>query len=662
MRTWTFLGLGLLTAAWLPSAALAIDNAECFACHGDKELTKKGPNGNPISLFVDEGKYAKSIHAKNLCTSCHADIKEVPHDAKLKPVGCGQCHRIETDIYLKSDHGIALSKGVTEAATCQACHGEPHQLLNYRNPDSPVHRLNIHDTCAKCHAKTQEMEKFGLSQRGPIISYDKSVHGIALMEKSVSASAVCTDCHGSHDLHKSTNPASKLYWQTIPVTCGKCHENVERTFLRSVHGKAVMAGERDAPVCTDCHGEHTISSVKSETSKVAPNHIPETCAQCHNAERIVTRYRLPPKVVDTYMRSFHGLGWQFGSPTDANCASCHGAHDILPSSDPLSSVNQANLPQTCGKCHPGIGTRLAKTEMRIHALPGAAEGKPWIVNFITRLYIVLIVLTIGGMAFHNGADFIAKAREHVRKVKTMTNAEVRFTPFLRWQHLVLVTLFILLAYTGFVHKYPEAWWGWPFRAIEEGSWWRGIVHRVSGWLFAGFFVIHGIMLLATTRGRGYFRDLWPRKHDATDAMNLMQNRLCLKTDPLPHRRFNYIEKSEYWALVWGSFVMIITGAMLIFTDTVLRMLPKVWHDVAQVIHFYEAVLATLAIIVWHFYWVIFDPSEYPMNPAWLIGKKAPHGEGHSSPSPSHSEDAAEKPQSTNNTGSPGKEAPPHDGS
>ena len=84
------------------------------------------------------------------------------------------------------------------------------------------------------------------------------------------------------------------------------------------------------------------------------------------------------------------------------------------------------------------------------------------------------------------------------------------------------------------------------------------------------------------------------------------------------------EKAEYWALVWGSFVMIITGAMLIFTETVLRLWPKVWHDVAQVIHFYEAVLATLAIVVWHFYWVIFDPKEFPMNPAWLIGKKAPH--------------------------------------
>jgi len=100
----------------------------------------------------------------------------------------------------------------------------------------------------------------------------------------------------------------------------------------------------------------------------------------------------------------------------------------------------------------------------------------------------------------------------------------------------------------------------------------------------------------------------------------------LTKTPPPTRRWNYAQKAEYWALLWGSFIMIVTGAMLIFTETILRMLPKIWHDVAQVIHFYEAVLGTLAIVVWHFYWVIFDPNDYPMNPAWLIGKKPAHGE------------------------------------
>jgi hypothetical protein len=123
------------------------------------------------------------------------------------------------------------------------------------------------------------------------------------------------------------------------------------------------------------------------------------------------------------MQSFHGLAQQFGGLTVANCASCHGFHDVLPSSDPLSSVNQKNLPQTCGKCHAGIGTRLAKGEMKIHNLPGAELGKPWLLNFITLFYIVIIVLMIGGMFVFNAFDYIAKARAHIRKVRSRLTAK-----------------------------------------------------------------------------------------------------------------------------------------------------------------------------------------------------------------------------------------------
>jgi thiosulfate reductase cytochrome b subunit len=137
-------------------------------------------------------------------------------------------------------------------------------------------------------------------------------------------------------------------------------------------------------------------------------------------------------------------------------------------------------------------------------------------------------------------------------------------------------------------------------------------------------VAHLFALVSTRRGRSYLYALWMVPHDLRDAIAQLAYNVGLRKTPPPHRRWNYAEKAEYWALMWGSVVMIVTGAMLIFTNTVLRLMPKVWHDVAQVIHYYEAVLATLAILVWHFYWTVFDPKEYPMNPAWLIGKKAPH--------------------------------------
>jgi cytochrome b subunit of formate dehydrogenase len=603
-----------------------IENADCLACHSDKDLAKTNAAGTAVSLFVDEKAFGASIHGRNRCTSCHADITEVPHPDKFtaKPVSCARCHRVETDIYLKSDHGLAVHKGVAEAASCKDCHGANHYLLNSRDPASPVFRANLVKTCGRCHANTAEMEKFHLRQRSPVASYEQSVHGIAFLQKGHTNAAVCTDCHGSHDLHRFTNPASKLYWQKVPATCGKCHENVQQTYVHSVHGKAVREGVRDAPVCTDCHGEHTIAAVNQAASRVSPANIPETCGQCHASQRIITQYRLPPNVFSTYIQSFHGLALQGGNATVANCASCHGVHDILPSSDPMSSVNAKELPLTCGKCHPGIGTRLSAEFFRIHAPPGAAEGKPWVVNLVTWIYSGLIAVTIGGMAIFVLLDYLRKARAHVRGAEADPHAELRLTRMARAQHWVLMVLFILLAYTGFVHKFPDAFFSWPFRTVPDGNAVRGLIHRICGWAFTIFFAAHAAGMIGTRSGRGQARALWLAWHDGKDALAQVAFNLGLRGTPPPHRRWNYAEKAEYWALVWGSVVMIITGVMLVFTDTVLRLLPKVWHDVAQVIHYYEALLATLAILVWHFYWVIFDPSEYPMNPSWLIGTRAAH--------------------------------------
>jgi cytochrome b subunit of formate dehydrogenase len=392
-----------------------------------------------------------------------------------------------------------------------------------------------------------------------------------------------------------------------------------------VHGQALIQGVRDTPVCTDCHGEHTITAVKLPSSRVSPEHVPETCAQCHASRRIITQYQLPADVMGTYSQSFHGLALQGGNKTVANCSSCHGVHDILPSSDPRSSVNPKELPQTCGKCHPGIGTRLGAEFFKVHAPPGRHQDKPWIVNVVALGYIILIVASIGGMGLFVLLDYARKTRDHVRAVKANPKAEQRLTPSLRRQHLLLTVLFTGLVYTGFVHKFPDAFFAWPFRMLADGNAARALLHRIFGWAFVVFFAGHLGALVGTRAGRGYAKDLWFGWRDIKDATaQLLYNLGVRSAVRPPHRRWNYAEKSEYWALVWGSVVMAVTGVMLVFTNTMLRLLPKEWHDVAQVIHYYEAVLATLAILVWHAYWVVFDPGEYPMNPAWLIGKKAGH--------------------------------------
>jgi len=82
-------------------------------------------------------------------------------------------------------------------------------------------------------------------------------------------------------------------------------------------------------------------------------------------------------------------------------------------------------------------------------------------------------------------------------------------------------------------------------------------------------------------------------------------------------RFGYAEKMEYWAVVWGTIIMGVTGLMIWFKMDVTKFLPRWAVDVATTIHYYEAILACLAIVVWHFYHVIFDPDVYPLN--WPAG-------------------------------------------
>lgn len=577
-------------------------NQDCLDCHSE----------------LSAEHFAKAVHGQNLCTSCHKGITELPHDTPLAKVDCGSCHRIESQIYLASDHGRAHTAGAP-AAICGDCHGDPHVFPDTRNPASPVSRHNIAKTCAVCHEDQKKMAPYDLLEKTPYQTYLQTVHGSA-MEKGVLNSATCTDCHGSHDLHAPTNPESKIHRSKVPETCGKCHENVLRTYQHSIHGRAAAAGKVEAPICTDCHGEHTILSHWNPASKTYTTSVSEkVCASCHAAERITSKYRLPSDRLKTYNESFHGLSNRYGVTTVANCASCHGAHDVLPSSDPASSVHKQNLAQTCGKCHPNASDQLMKGSM--HLAPSHLQDQA--VYFVTLFYWVLIIGVIGLMLFHNGLDFWTKLRAHYRK--KLASPYVRFTKGERIQHALLVWSFVILAYTGFALKWPEAWWALPITAASGQFDWRALIHRIAAVVFTLTGVYHLFYAAFTARGRGQVRAMWPSWKDWHDVKRNMAYYFGRSREKAHFGRYGYVEKAEYWALIWGAFIMIATGALLWFSDWSLRELPKWTLDVATAIHFYEALLATLAIVVWHFYFVIFDPDQYPMNWSMMTGK-SDHGE------------------------------------
>jgi hypothetical protein len=155
---------------------------------------------------------------------------------------------------------------------------------------------------------------------------------------------------------QATDSASSIHRSNVSSTCGSCHTEIAEQFDHSIHGLAVVAGVLDSPVCTDCHGEHRILAVGAEGSPVSATNIPiRVCGPCHSDLRLGEKYGLPADQVPSYEESFHGLAARGGVQQVANCASCHGVHYILPSSDPDSYIHPDNLASTCGKCHAGAG-------------------------------------------------------------------------------------------------------------------------------------------------------------------------------------------------------------------------------------------------------------------------------------------------------------------
>ena len=593
--------------------AQKLKDADCLTCHGDSSLTTD-ENGKTVSLFVDQSRLKHGIHGSMFtCVDCHRDVKSLAHDKPPEKISCAQCHADEVTAATHSIHAQPSRAGKNPAASCQDCHGDVHAIVTADDPKSPVNHANIPATCGQCHGQKFLMEQNGESAQ-PFISYQSSVHGRAVENGSKKA-AVCTDCHGTHEILAATDPRSPINNFKVASTCGKCHAVAANTFNASIHGQALARGNGLAPTCTDCHGIHSIKAHTDPTAPVAEQNVSrDICARCHEGVRLSQEFGVPSGRVTSYFDSYHGLATEGGSVVAANCSSCHGVHNILPSSDSRSTVNPANLDATCGQCHKGVTQKFTRTP--VHMQDGMRSGDidSFAVRWVRRIYIVLILLVIGAMFLHNAIIWRGKAAARRRM---MNPYMTRMTANQRWQHLILLTSFIILVITGFALKFPDSWFA---HTLGMGEHLRGIIHRIAGCVLIGGGIYHAFYLAMAREGRRMLRDIAPRPKDAFDALGTMRYYLGLSREKPKFGRFTYGEKAEYWALVWGTALMGLTGIMLWAKVWVGNLLARWWVDVATAVHFYEAILATLAILVWHFYQVFFDPDVYPMNWAWWDGK------------------------------------------
>jgi len=364
---------------------------DCVGCHS-------GDHRNSAAPFVDLDILKNSVHSGQDCVDCHSDIHEVahavgeaPHQRYPEKVNCtDRCHVKGNamgapdfspfDQYKDSVHGVARRAGIDDGATCTDCHGR-HNIRPKSDPESNVYRANIPRTCAICHEDMQVVVKHHIHAEKPFQEYEQSVHGKGLYQAGlIDFAAVCTDCHGVHDIQPAGTPNLRA---RNPETCGKCHLGIFNTYKQSIHGVAAMENQiADAPTCTDCHGEHKISIP-------AEGKIASVCSQCHSEAGIMAKYDVPVDRTSTYQQSFHGIATSYGSKTAANCASCHGHHDVRPPSDPKSSVNPMNLSATCGKasCHPGISPKVASAKIHVD-VNKKESGSPY---YVRQMFVWLFI-------------------------------------------------------------------------------------------------------------------------------------------------------------------------------------------------------------------------------------------------------------------------------
>ena len=593
---------------FISSTALAQDfsSDDCAACHTDT-------GGDPAEVTI--GHLDGSVHEGLECMDCHTGISDLPHD-ELPPADCSGCHGDVVEAYTQHGRGFV---GESEfIPSCSDCHGS-HHILDAQDRNSPINPANIPETCGKCHEDQDLIAELKIRFQHPIRVYDSSVHGKA-SAGGLTQAATCNDCHSTdgsaHHIYPPIHPESRINHFNIPKTCGQCHRAIEEEYWEGIHGQLTARGEVDAPICTTCHGEHGILSIEDPRSPVSTYRLAEaTCTPCHESAALNEKYNLPTGRMQSFVDSYHGLKSMAGDKSVANCASCHEAHLILPAYDERSSVNPANLQQTCGHCHEGISAEVATVP--IHET--ATGHRAGLAHLIQIIYVGLIIVVIGGMVVHWLIDLYRRIRDVIRQkpqVRRMEPNEVA-------QHTLLAVSFIALVVTGFSLRFYDAWWSTMLFGHEGGAGIRGIIHRISGVLLILGSIWH-LIFMFTPRGREFFLDMLPKWSDAKQFFQRMRFNLGQTEDPPKFGRFSYVEKAEYWALIWGTVVMGITGLMLWFDNTVAHYLPKGAMDVVLVIHYYEAWLAALAILIWHMYATVFNPEVYPMNPSWITGKMPLH--------------------------------------
>lgn len=593
-----------------------MSDEDCLKCHGKKDLTGTR-DGKTVSMYVDVDSLHNSMHRQTSCAQCHTGATrshDRPCATVVEKVDCSICHTEAVTDFVQSTHGQLVDRGDPDAPYCTDCHGD-HQVLGRQNPKSPTYPTNVPNLCAVCHREGGVAAK---RYKGPMTeivkNYTMSIHGKGLMESGLVVTAMCTDCHTAHKVLPKANPISSVNPRNIPETCAKCHHGIYEQYSQSIHHDSTYNAERNLPTCSDCHESHTIMRADVDEFRFQ---VINQCGRCHQ------------DVTESYFETFHGKVSKLGYADAAKCSDCHGAHNILPVTNPKSTLARDNIVKTCGKCHPGSHRQFAG--YLTHATHHDKDKYP----FLYYTFWFMTILLVGTFSFFGLHTILWLPRSFQSMAKTKrihksTRSQYqyrRFKRFHRQLHFLVIISFLGLAVTGMTLKFSYLGWAQWISGLLGGFESAGYIHRICAVITFFYFFAHIYDLIRTKRQKKKSwkefllgpNSMLPNRKDISDFIGTLKWFVGMGRRPR-YGRWTYWEKFDYFAVFWGVAVIGFTGLMLWFPEFFTRFLPGWIINVATIIHSDEALLATGFIFTVHFFNTHFRPDKFPMDPVIFTGR------------------------------------------
>ena len=511
------------------------------------------------------------------------------------PSVCLECHdNVDVEAYKNSVHG---------QNSCTSCHIDLVNIDAHMEGDLEVHPVQ----CSRCH-------------KGVAEQFATSVHKQNDMG--------CTDCHS--DIHALQS--LKTSKEVIVEKCAECHDASQ--YENSVHGQGVAAGNEDAPSCADCHGVHDVKQLSNNpNSKAAATFRIEPCIKCHEDKEMMERNGVNPDAVETYLDSYHGKNYRLGYPERvAGCASCHTAHDILPPSNPESSIGEEKIANTCAQCHPHASPLFSM--FYAHGNHSDRENYP-IMYYTFIAMTTLLVSTFAVFWIHTLMWMFRGLAENREKKALLAQGHVphhvpeahkiyrRFQKRHIFLHLTVIISFLGLSLTGLPLKFAGEPWAQKMMSFYGGTANAGLIHRACAILTFYYFISAILLSIDFLFVRKDIKDgflmrlfgpdsLMPNFRDVRDVVNMV--RWFLFKGPKPtFERWTYWEKFDFLAVFWGMFAIGGSGLLLWFPEFFGSFLPGWMFNVATIVHSDEALLATGFIFTVHFFNTHGRPEKFPMD-------------------------------------------------